>query len=67
MSCVPPVCDNYTLCRLIQQAGGFKSMTVRAIFNKLFGRRETRHLHCHAHVAEVYKCRCGHTFVRERK
>jgi hypothetical protein len=42
-------------------------MIVRNIINRLFGKRDRRHLHSHAHVAEVYKCRCGHTEVRERR
>lgn len=40
---------------------------MRSILNKLFGKRDSGHLHSHAHVAEVYKCRCGHTLVRERR
>jgi hypothetical protein len=50
-------------------------MIVRSIIEKLFKRRgagrgdarRLHHLHIHAHVAEVYKCRCGHTEVRERR
>jgi hypothetical protein len=40
---------------------------MRGILKRLFGKKDKQHLHCHAHVAEVYKCRCGHTLVRERK
>jgi hypothetical protein len=42
-------------------------MIVRTIFKKLFGRKDRRHLHSHAHVAEVYKCTCGHTMIKERR
>ena len=37
------------------------------LFRKLFRRRGDDHLCAHAHVAEVYRCRCGDTYVRERR
>jgi len=40
---------------------------MRNLFKKLFGKRHGGHLHSHAHVAEVYKCQCGHTVVKERR
>jgi hypothetical protein len=42
-------------------------MVVRNLLSRLFRKRGRRHIHCHAHVAEVYKCQCGDTFVRERR
>jgi hypothetical protein len=42
-------------------------MIVRSIIERLFKKRDKRHLHSHAHVAEVYKCRCGHTVVKDRR
>lgn len=46
-------------------------MIVRSIIERLFKKKNDDkrdgHLHSHAHVAEVYKCRCGHIEVRERR
>jgi hypothetical protein len=37
------------------------------LLRKLFRRRAPAdHLCAHARVAEVYRCRCGDTFVKER-
>jgi len=37
------------------------------LFRRLFGRRGRKHICAHAHVAEVYRCRCGNTYVADRR
>jgi hypothetical protein len=37
------------------------------MLKRLFRRRDRDHLCAHARVAEVYRCRCGDTFVKERR
>lgn len=40
---------------------------MKKLFRKLFRRWSPEHLCAHARVAEVYRCRCGDTFVQERR
>jgi len=37
------------------------------MLRRLFRRRDREHLCAHARVAEVYRCRCGDTYVKERR
>lgn len=37
------------------------------MLKRLFRRKDRDHLCAHARVAEVYRCRCGDTFVKERR
>jgi len=39
------------------------------LWKKIFRRKHNDHEHlcAHARVAEVYRCRCGDTYVRERR
>ena len=64
----PGCADNRARLSLIHLLVEVSSaMILRNILDRLFGKRLKRHIHSHAHVAEVFKCRCGHSFVKERR
>ena len=37
------------------------------MLRRIFRRKDRDHLCAHARVAEVYRCRCGDTFVKDRQ